>query len=73
MKAQGSEKMELFQAKFTELHDTVYPRADKNIKRPYKFKKMNDILKEHNIGYEIVGKPQMGPWSVVRVDVQHED
>lgn len=67
----GSEKMKLFQAEFTRLHDAVFPRADKNPDRSYKHDKMNKILKAHGIGYEIGGMPRKGPWSVIRVDVDH--
>lgn len=67
----GSEKMELFQVEFTRLHDAVFPRADKNPDRSYKHDKMNKILKAHGIGYEIGGMPRKGPWSVIRVDVDH--
>lgn len=67
----GCEKMELFQVEFTRLHDAVFPRADKNPDRFYKHEKMNKILKVHGIGYEIGGRPQKGPWSVIRVGVEH--
>lgn len=62
---EGQERMESFQAAFTKLHDAVFPRADRNLDRFYKYKKMNDILKARSIEYKIDGSPQKGPWTVV--------
>lgn len=68
----GKEKMAEFQTEFKRLHDAVYPSVVKDKTHPYGYKKMNDILKNHNLGYEIVGQPQKGPWTVIRVDANHE-
>ena len=62
------EEMETFQAEFTRLHDAVFLRADKNLNRSYKYKKMNEILMERNIKYRLDGRPQKGPWKVIRTD-----
>lgn len=60
------EKMAEFQKAFTELYDAAFARADKNIGRDYKYMKMNSLLEDQNIDYMIEGKPQKGPWTVIR-------
>lgn len=69
---EGKEKMAEFQTEFKRLHDAVYPSVVKDKTHPYGYKVMNDILKNRNLGYEITGQPQKGPWTVIRVDANHE-
>lgn len=66
------EKMASFQDQFTKLYDAVFTRADKNRRRSYKYKKMNDLLQMHDMGYTITGQPQKGPWRVIRVGADQE-
>lgn len=56
-----------FTEKFIELFDAAYYKSDKN-SRKYGADKMNTLLKEERIGYKIGGKPQSGPWTVIRFD-----
>ena len=64
----ASEKeMKGFTKKFIELFDAAFGKSDKN-SRQYGVQKMNSLLEEQNIGYEIDGKPQVGPWKVIRKD-----
>lgn len=69
---EGKEKMTEFQTEFKRLHDAVYPSVVKDKTHPYGYKVMNDILKNRNLGYEIAGQPQKGPWTVIRVDANCE-
>lgn len=62
-----TEEEKEFTAKFIELFDAAYYKSDKN-NRKYGAKKMNDLLEEQHIGYKIDGKPQAGPWTVIRFD-----
>ncbi|MBD5155771.1 MAG: DEAD/DEAH box helicase family protein [Oscillibacter sp.] len=65
----GKEQMDAFCDKFTTLYDAVYPRATKDKDRSYKHLKMNILLKERSLEYEITGQPQNGPWQVVRTNI----
>lgn len=69
---EGTEKMKEFQTQFARLHDIVYPRAVKDKKREYGYLKMNEILKERNLGYRLEGKPQVGPWTVIEFEWENE-
>lgn len=69
---EGSEKMKVFQAEFKRLHDTVYPCVKKDKTHSYGHKVMNDILRDRSMGYEITGRPNNGPWRVIRVDANQE-
>jgi len=62
----AGEDMKKFQCEFTKLHDAVYPRFDKNQDREYGHQQMNSILKLHEIGYRLTGRPKAGPWQVVK-------
>ena len=68
---EGIEKMQLFQAEFTRLHDAAFPRAEKNLDRFYKYDKMNKLLNAYSIGYALDGLPRKGPWKVIREDVKY--
>lgn len=65
-------EIECFQDEFTRRYDAAFPRADKNKGRPYKYKKMNDLLRMRSIGYKIDGKPQAGPWTVIEFEWDSE-
>lgn len=62
----AEEEMVKFQREFTELHDAIYPRVDKNQDRKYGYQQMNSILELHEIGYRLTGRPKAGPWQVVK-------
>lgn len=34
---------------------------------------MNRLLKKERIGYKIEGKPQSGPWTIIRFDWNESD
>lgn len=61
------EEMNEFSREFIKLFDAAYGKSDRN-SREYGAKKINKLLEEQSIGYNINGKPQAGPWTVVRVD-----
>lgn len=63
----SEEEMTGFTRKFIELFDAAFGKSDRN-SRQYGAKKMNTMLEEQNIGYEIDGKPQVGPWKVISKD-----
>lgn len=63
----SEEEMAGFTKKFIELFDSAFGKSDRN-SRQYGAKKMNTMLEEQNIGYEIDGKPQVGPWKVISKD-----
>lgn len=63
----SEEEMAGFTKKFIEIFDAAFGKSDKN-SRQYGVKKMNKMLEEQNIGYEIDGKPQVGPWKVISRD-----
>lgn len=63
----SEEEMAGFTKKFIEIYDAAFGKSDKN-SRQYGAKKMNKMLEEQNIGYEIDGKPQVGPWKVISKD-----
>lgn len=65
---EGKEKMVAFQTEFKRLHDAVYPSVVKDKTHPYGHKVMNGILKDRNLGYEITGQLQKGPWRVIRAE-----
>ncbi len=64
----GEEEMQSFQVEFTRLHDEAFPRAEKNLDRVYKYQKMNKLLNAYSIGYRLDGRPQKGPWKLIRAD-----
>ncbi|MCH5250558.1 MAG: DEAD/DEAH box helicase family protein [Lachnospiraceae bacterium] len=64
------EKKDAFREEFTERCDMAYQREDPNLGRNYGLDKMNKLLTEHNIGYEvkseIIEKSRI--WRVVKKD-----
>lgn len=68
----GTEEDKEFTAKFIELFDAAYYKSDKN-NRNYGADKMNRLLKQERIGYKIEGKPQSGPWTIIRFDWNERD
>lgn len=63
----AGEMMDMFKKRFIDLYDAAFSKSDIN-SREYGAKKMNDLLKKQNMRYEIEGKPQAGPWTVIRFD-----
>lgn len=61
-----------FSREFTELHDAVFQRRDKNKGRPYGTVTINNALKEHGFGYKVKSvrlnsEGRLTVWIVVRV------
>lgn len=62
---QISKEMQVqFKEEFTELHDAVFPRADKNKSRVYGINVMNKIMKKNNLCYKL--ENQSSYWKVIR-------
>lgn len=55
-----------FKKRFTEHHDSVFERYDKNKNRLYGFDQINNILQNRIPEYKLTGKPQKGPWILVK-------
>ena len=60
------EEKKLFSVKFTKLYDAAFGRADRNLARYYGIHKMNGLLEDQYINYEI--KNQRSNWRVCRCD-----
>lgn len=72
-KYMGKEEQKIFSAKYTELFDRAFQRADKNEKRVYSLDKMNKLLKKLDVCYRVDSKretkpPRLTYWVVVRFD-----
>lgn len=61
----SEEERNEFSDRFINLFDTAFGKSDRN-GRQYGARKMNSLLEEQNIGYNIDGKAQVGPWTVIR-------
>lgn len=64
------DKKEQFKKEFTELHDAVFPRADKNLNRSYGISVMNKILKKQNLSYKVISHSSY--WEVAEFDWDSE-
>lgn len=60
------ESQEKFKEMFTKLHDSAFGRADRNLERTYGIRKMNGLLEDQNLNYEIVNKKSY--WIVCKSD-----
>ena len=65
----SDEELKSFRVKIRKLLDDAFGVHDKNRGRAYGYTVIAGLLKEHNVGYEILAtQPQKGPWKVKRLN-----
>lgn len=67
-----------FSKEFTALHDKAFSRQERNKKREYKICKINTILKEHKMNYEVESHRENSGgkktyWKVVKLNPEHDE
>lgn len=67
----SKEEQEAFRKQFTVLHDAAFGRADPNKLRIYGIKKMNSLLEDNDLCYEIIS--ESSNWKVCKIDTTSED
>lgn len=67
----AKEDQQMFRMQFTKLYDAAFGRKDPNLDRVYGIKKMNSLLEEENISYEIVSQSLF--WVIKKCDLEIED
>lgn len=67
----SKEEQEAFRKQFTVLHDAAFDRADPNKLRIYGIKKMNSLLEDNDLCYEIIS--ESSNWKVCKIDTTSED